>query len=323
MKTFFALSLAFLIATTAFADREGAWTAVPDEKNPDKLRLSLTYDRSNNHGMSYTLPELGLARAQVYAAAQTPVQFAWKREAGTVAFEGVFRNGRGGGQMTFTPNRDYLSAIEALGVDIDMRADDEELFTLALVDVSVAYIRSMQAEGFRVPLEKYMTMAIFRVTPEYIREMRSLVGRDISADRLVELKIHQVTPDYIREMRVSHPELSLDDLVEARMFKVTPEFAEEMARAGYRNLAHRDLVQFRIHRVTPESIRELASLGYKGLPANQLVEMHIHRVTPDFIRRVAAAGYRNVPVRKLIDMRIHGIEPELIEKLRESEKRKN
>lgn len=323
MKTVFAVVTLFLLAATASADMEGAWTAQPDSKDPNKLYVSVSYNRSSNHGGSYTLADLGLTREQVYATAQTPVQFSWKRQAGTVAFDGVFRNGRGGGQMLFTPNRQYLDDIKALGIEIDTGTDDEELFTLAMVDVSTAYIRSMQAEGFRVSLEKYMTMAIFRVTPEYIREMRALVGRDVSADKLVELKIHKVTPEYIREMRASRPELSLHDLVQGRIFKVTPEFAAEIARAGYPNLSHHDLVQFRIHKVTPEYIRELATLGYTNLPAARLVEMRIHRVTPEYIRQLADAGYRNVPVRKLIEMRIHRIEPELLDKMSKAGKRDN
>ena len=317
MKTIFAIVTLCLLAATASAAMEGAWTAQPHDHDPNKLQVSLSYSRSSHHGFSYTLTELGLTREQVYTAVQTPVQFSWKRQAGTAVFDGVFRNGRGGGQVVFTPNRKYPEEIRALGVAVNAGANDEELFTLAMVDVSAPYIRSMQAEGFRVPLEKYMTMAMFRVTPEYIREMRALVGRDVSADRLVELKIHEVTPEYIREMRVSRPELSLQDLVQARIFKVTPEFAEEMARAGYRNLSHNDLVQFRIHQVTSEYIRELAALGYKDIPAARLVEMRIHRVTPEYIRQLAAAGYHNVPVRKLIEMRIHRIEPKLLEKMRE------
>jgi hypothetical protein len=323
MKTLLAVAALLFFAATASADIDGAWTAQPHEKDPNKLQLSISYNRSNNHGNSYTLAQLGLTREQVYAAAQTPVQFAWKRAAGTATFDGVFRNGRGGGQMVFAPNRQYLQEIKALGVEIDMGAEDDELFMLALVDVSPAYIRSMQAEGFRVPLEEYMSMAMFGVTQEYIREMRTLVGRNVSAEKLVELRIHKVTPEYIREMRASHPELSLDDLVESRIFKVTPEFAAEMARAGYPNLSHDDLVQFRIHKVTPEYIRELAALGYKNLSADRLVEMRIFKVTPEFIRQLAAAGYRNVPVQKLIDMRMHKIGPEFLEKMSKAPKKKD
>ncbi|HYC58930.1 MAG TPA: hypothetical protein VEK79_05120 [Thermoanaerobaculia bacterium] len=294
MKTPIAVVTTLLLtATAAFADMEGAWTARPHEKDPDKLQVSLSYSRSSNHSSSFSLSEVALTREQVYAATQTPVQFAWKREAGTVVFDGVFRNGSGGGQMIFTPNRNYLDAIKALGVEIDTGADDEELFTLAMVDVSAAYIRSMQAEGFRVRIEEYMSMAMFRVTPSYIREIRGLVGRDVSADKLVELKIHNVTPEYIREMRVSRPELSLDDLVEARIFRVTPEFAAEMARAGYRNLSHDDLVQLRMFNVTPEYIRQLAAAGYRNVPVQKLIEMRMFRIEPEFLDKMMKAGKRD------------------------------
>jgi hypothetical protein len=319
-RTVIAIVILFLTATVACADIEGAWTLKASDKDPNRIQLNITYGRSNMSGSTYNFSELGLSREQAFAAQQTPVRWSWQREAGTIAFEGVMRNGRGGGQMTFTPNRGYLQTIRAMGVPLDMDTDDETLFALAKSNVSTAYIRSMKAEGFDVSLEKYMTMAIFNVTPEYVREMRSLLGRDLSADKIVETRIHKVTPEYIREMRAAGWNLSLDDLVQSRIFKVTPEFVQELSRAGYTNLDHDDLVQFRIHKITPEYIRELRELGYTNIPADRLVEMRIHKVTPEFIRQLADAGYRNIPVRKLIEMRIHRIDPQFIDRMNKSKK---
>lgn len=322
MKTLRATIITLLLfaTTAAFAEMEGAWAARPDEKDPSTLQVSLTYSRTSHHSISFKLAEVGLTREQVYAAAQTPSRFSWKRDAGTVLFEGAFRNGRGGGQMVFTPNRNYLQAIQAMGVGVGT-IDDEELFILAVVDVSPAYIRAMQAEGFRVSLEKYMNMAMFRVTPEYVREMRRLLGADVPASKLVEMRIHDITAEYVREMRAARPGLTLNDLLQTRIFELTPQFAEEMARAGYPNLSQNALLQFRIHKVTPEYIRELSALGYKGIAANRLVEMRIHGVTPEYIRQLAAAGYRNIPVQKLMEMRMHGLEPSFLQKMSDQQKR--
>jgi hypothetical protein len=312
-----------LLATTAFAATEGAWTASRDEKRPDRFYMNITKGRNHNMGTTFQLNEFtGLTRAQIDAAAMTPVQFEMRREAGNAAFEGTFRNGKGAGQFTFTPNRAYLDTIRSMGISLEREkhknrewSDEEQLFSLAIHDVSTAFIKSMIAEGYRVSLEDYLTMRIFDITPEYIREMRGLGFKNITHDELVASRIHKVTPQFVRDMRAAGWDLSLDELQSSAIHGATPQFAEEMRKLGYGNLDHDDLVSFRIHRVTAEFINELAKLGYRNIPADQLVAMRIHRVTPEFIRELEQAGYVKVPVQKMISMRIHGIDAKFIKKM--------
>lgn len=315
------LLVSMLAATTAFADLDGAWTAALDEKHPDRIYTNITYGRHNQNGSTMRLSAFaGLTLAQVNAATMTPVQFTIDREAGRIAFEGTFRKGRGAGQFTFKGNPAYPDAIRKLGVkfDLDRRDKDDEdetLFALAIHDVSTAFIRSMQAEGYHETLEKYLAMRIFDITPEYIREMRSLGFKQIDADELVATRIHRVTPEYVRQMRAAGWDLSLEELQASRIHQATPEFAAEMKKLGYGGLSHEQLVSFRIHRVTAEFITEMRKLGYKNVSANDLISMRIHRVTPEFIRELEDAGYQNVPVEKLLAMRIHGIDANYIKRM--------
>jgi hypothetical protein len=315
-----------LFATAAYAATDGAWTASADEKRPDRFYVNITRGQTHNMGTTMKLSDFtGLTRAQIDAATMTPVQFEMRREAGNASFEGTFRNGKGAGQFTFTPNPGYLTTVRALGVAIEDSGkrrhhdrewdEDEQLFALAIHDVSTAFIKSMIAEGYRVSLEEYLTMRIFDITPEYIREMRSLGFKDISHDELVASRIHRVTPAYVREMRAAGWDLSLDELQSTRIHGATPEFAEEMRKLGYGNLDIDDLVGFRIHGVTADFIQEMAKLGYKNISADDLVSMRIHRVTPEFIKELEDAGYVHVPIDKMISMRIHGIDAKFIKKM--------
>jgi hypothetical protein len=327
-----------------------------DGKRPDRMYIRISRGPTYNTGTTMPLSTFtGLTAAQTNAAAMTPVQFAIRAEAGTVAFEGTFRNGQGAGQFTFTPNRAYFDSVRALGIDTTLggrrrhqrdRDEEDDLFDLAVHDVSIAFIKSMIAEGYRVSLEKYLEMRIFNITPEYIREMRSLGFKDIEVDELVASKIHRVTPQFVREMRAAGWDLSLDELQSSSIHGATPAFAAEMRKLGYGNLTHDelvsfrihrvdaefiaamrkagydhldadDLVSFRIHRVTPEFVAEMRKLGYDRLTPDDLVSMRIHRVTPEFIRELEQAGYVKVPVEKLISMRIHGIDAKMIRKLRD------
>ena len=331
MKRMLTLTLAvsLLAATAAFADLNatlnGAWTASFEEKRADRIYLNLSYGRHHQNGSTIRLAALaGLTPAQIDATTTTPVQFVIDREAGKATFDGTFRNAHGAGEFTFKGNPAYPDAIRKLGVAFDLDRDEpgnpqETLFTLALYDVSTAFIRSMQAEGYRETLQKYLTMRIFDITPDYIREMRSLGFKNIDSDQLVATRIHKVTPDYVRQMRAAGWDLSLEELQSSRIFKVTPEFAEEMRKLGFRNLTHDDLVAFRIHKVTSQFIAEMRKLGYDDLSKDDLVSMRIHRVTPEFIHELEAVGYHNVPVEKLVAMRIHNIDVKMIQKLNDAQ----
>ncbi|HEX9163510.1 MAG TPA: hypothetical protein VF980_17520 [Thermoanaerobaculia bacterium] len=308
---------AMLTAASAAAAVRGAWTAEVRDSNA-MMQLNLSTHGSNHFGQPMAISDFaGLSEASARAATQTPVNFELRREAGTVAFEGTFKDGFGAGQFTFTPNSGYVATLRNLGVSFDQsNRDDDEMLVMALMDVSTPFIRSMQAEGYRESADGYLQMRIFKVTPELVRELRGLGFDHISADDLVATRIHKVTPDYIRSMRAAgFADLSLEQFVESRLHKATPEFAAQMKALGYGNVSFDRLVEFRIHGVTPDFIRDLADLGYTNIPAERLVEMRIHRVTPQYIRELKDAGYERVPVEKLIEMRIAGIDAAFVKKM--------
>ncbi len=287
MKRLIAVPLAFFLAAApAVAAIRGAWTAT--SKDDNSVHLDLSTKPGNHSGTTIAVADLaGLSPEAPRANVQTPVKFELRREAGTASFEGTFKEGFGAGQFSFTPNSEYISTLRALGAGFEDTADDEDLLIYATLDVSTAFIRSMQAEGYREPADTYLQMRIFKVTPELVRELRGLGFDKIAADDLIATRIHKVTPDFIRAMRA----------------------------AGFRNVTLDDLVGFRIHKVTPEFIKELRDLGYANISAEKLVEIRIHRVTPEFIRELNDAGYEGIPIDKLIEMRIHGIDAKFVNKM--------
>jgi hypothetical protein len=305
-------------ASAAAAELVGTWTSRIAEERPSKLYLSLETGRNGQHGSHFERSSfVGLTSEQIESRTRVPVQFRLDREAGTISFDGVFRDGRGTGEFTFVANPGYVKRLRENGVSFTSKEIDGDrgLLSLALCDVSIEFIRSMQAIGYDETLDTYIAFRMFGVDPTYVREMEQLGFDHLSADKLTETRIHGATPEYIREMRASGEDLTLGQYIESRIFQVTPEFADEIARAGYPGLARDVLVQFRIHAVTPQFIQELREVGYTKLPAQKLVEMRIHGVTPEFIRRVEKAGYRKVPVDKLVHMRIFGIDPEMVRAL--------
>lgn len=285
MKRALAVVFTFALAAAAHAESiRGMWTASTwSTKDPDRIQLNMTREHSN-WGQDFKIASFeGLSRAQIASSSDAPVKFAMRRDAGIIAFDGSFRDGEGAGHFTFTPNESYLNTLRSMNVRLDDdsdRTEGEELFRLAMFDVSVDFIRSMRNLGYDVSLRDIVRFRIHGVSPEMVTELRGLGLDHVSAEDLVRMRIHGATPSFIRAM----------------------------ADSGYRNLSVDNLIRFRIHGVSPEFVRELATLGYRNISGEELVRMRIHGVSPDYIREVENAGYKNVPVEKLIQMRIHGID---------------
>ncbi|HEY2323492.1 MAG TPA: hypothetical protein VGJ82_11585 [Thermoanaerobaculia bacterium] len=287
MKRILAVAITFLLAAALHAESlRGMWTASTwSVKDIERIQLNMNREHSN-WGQDFKISAFeGLSRAQITSASDAPVKFALRRDAGTISFDGSFRDGEGAGHFTFTPNETYLGTLRSMHISLDDdsergRTEGEELYRLTMFDVSLDFIRQMRELGYEVGVRDLVRFRIHGVSPEMVRELRSLGLDHVPAEDLVRMRIHGATPEFIRAM----------------------------ADSGYRNLTTESLVRFRIHGVTPEFVRDIAALGYRDVPGDDLVRMRIHGVTPEFIRDVESAGYRNVPVEKLIQMKIHGID---------------
>lgn len=287
----------------------GSWHA--RMTNDHAVQLSLSYQRnseSNNEwGHTVELADFtGLTATQIHSSGNTPVKFTLVRGAGTITLDGIFGDGDGGGRFSFTPNPKYVEELHSLGVSAS-QLDDEELFSLAILDVSSQFIRDMQAVGYRVSLEDYKRFRIHGAGPQFVRDMQAAGYRDLSAEDLIRFRIHGVSAEYVRSMKDLGYQPSAEDLIRFRIHGVSPELVKTLNALGYSNVSSEDLVRFRIHGVSPEYLHELKDLGYTP-NAEDLVRMRIHGVSAEFIRSLKDVGYANIPVEKLIEMRIHGID---------------
>ncbi len=288
-------------------DGRGQWTA---ERTEHGINLQMSYrhgrEGRSNHGRTYDASELpGFTTGQ-------NIRFEMPRAAGTFRFEGRFDGEMGGGTFAFHGNPSYIQEMSRIG----HKVDQDDLFKLALFDVSPAFVSELKSVGYDdLSLDKLVEFRIFDVTPEYIREMAGLGYRDLKADKLVEFRIHGVDPDEVRELaKVGLRDLSADRLVEFRIHGVKPELVRTMADAGYENLSAEKLVELKIHGATPEFARGMAELGYTDVSLDKLVEFRIHGVTPEFIREIAETGHERVPADELVSMRIHGVDADFIRK---------
>ncbi len=208
MKTILlAVALSVGLAGAASAELHGSWTATLDEKHADRMHVNIVRNGWNHFGNTMKIADFaGLTPAQISSSTQTQTQFKLTREAGTITFEGTFKRGDGAGQYSFEANPGYINSLRSVGVTFELprnrenRTEEQVLFELALIDVSTAYIRTMQSEGYRESFTTYKKMRLFNVTPEFIHQLADAGYSNLPAEKLVKLKIHGVDIDYIRKM---------------------------------------------------------------------------------------------------------------------------
>lgn len=322
---------------------EGAWAAV--DGPGQGLHFTLQWE-TTTWGVGAARGELrGLSEAQVASAAPTAVSFRIEREPGALQMEGSFSQGKGDGRFRFQPDPGFARTLASLGVRGAEQATGADLMFLALGRVTTTRVRefaSLELGG--LALRDVVSLAQHGVTPDYVREVRSLGLEGTSTVAgVVELRLHRITRGYLRELEAAgyrdlprrqllqmglhgvgraqvqalaeagYRDLAPDQLVRMRMHRVTPEFIREMREAGLRDLTPEALVALRLHRISGEYVRELRTLGFGDLSRAQLLRMGIYGVTPGFIREVRRAGFTDLSPETLVRMKIHGIGPELAE----------
>jgi len=234
----------------------GTWSIEPADWKPERAAsgpmVQLTLSGRSGHGhwnssMPITLGELrGLGAEQMKGAAGA-VNFQIVRDAGTISCDGTFRDGTGAGHFTFAGNPEYLAAVRAMGYPAP---DSGQLFSLALHDVSRAFIKELSDLGYpRLPFDDLVSFRIHGVSADMVRDLQALGYRHPEPDGLVSLRIHGATPGFVRELKELgyDPPPSLDDLVSMRIHGVSGEMVRDLQQLGYGQVAVDDLVSMRIH----------------------------------------------------------------------------
>src|SRR5262245_50264428 len=182
--------------------------------NQDVLRGSWSISHDSGEGMYINIRRghsnfsmSKLEGVNLNALANGPVQFKVDREAGVFQFEGVIRNGEGGGELELQIKPQFVSEMSRLG---HSNFADDELFLMASLNLTTAEVKEFNSLGYS----------------------------KISTDQLVEMKIHGVSPKFIRDLQArGYTDLAEEKLVEMRIHGVSPEFIDAISAAGYPHVA--------------------------------------------------------------------------------------
>lgn len=302
---------AIAVCFSAYASsdvRSGVWTA---ELQNDQLEMTIFHgkktvgDRNwgNQSIMGFEEPLAsftGLTKADMTSSGAN-VKFELPRAAGTIAFEGRVANGTGAGHYRFAPSEAFSREMSSLGYS-DFK--DDILLVFATNDFSPQTIRDLKAMGYQPTQHEVEEIAIFRITPDFLREMGRAGYANLTLRDAVNFRVGRVDAAYISQMReLGYANLPARQLADMAILGVNPAYVREMRAAGLTDLSTHQLTDLKVGNVTAKRIEEYRKLGYDKLTAKQLSEMGIFGVTPDYIRKLSAKGYNSVPVEKLLQLR--------------------
>src|SRR5499433_3187156 len=183
-----------LIARAA-ETRKVSWTIARSDE-PGKVSFALIYqDKHNNSNHQSDWPVSDFKGVDFAKSGKQDVKFSIKRDAGRFDCEGFLDNGEGAGVFHYTADSQYVSQMSALGFN---GIDDDKQFSMAMLDVSVAFAKEVKAANVRgLDTDKLIAFRIFNVNREFIESMRKAGLNATDADKLVAFRIHGVSPEMV------------------------------------------------------------------------------------------------------------------------------
>jgi hypothetical protein len=223
------------------------------------VALTISDHPHSTHGMSVLVDQFDGLKPLLSMSG--PEKFRLERDAGTFEFDGVLRNGAGGGTMEFLPSETFPIELRKRGFAKPSRV---EQMKMAWHDTGFAFIDELAAQKYERPtLEQLVSAGDHGVDRDYVRELTGLGYRLGGVDALIRLRDHGVGAEYVREL----------------------------GALGYQRISLTDLVRLRDHGVSPNWVRSARDRNSVKLSLDQLVSLRDHGVnTLDELRRKTHAS---------------------------------
>ena len=296
-----------------------AWTigsTIASKMRPDKVRFGINWTNGNSNStwtndMAWSSFQ-GLD-AQQLSRLNGEHTFKFVRDAGTFVCTGVIANGRGRGDYAFQENPAYMSELQKLGF---LSPTSEDLFQMAMNDVSLEFVRSVKSAGLEASASDLLDFRNHGLTADFIREAKNAGFNSLSARDLIQLKDHGVQSDFLRGLKDAGYAVPVNEIVAMRDHGVDLGYLKELARYGLKPDAE-DLPKLKDHGVSPEFLRALEEGGLEDIEVDEIIAMRNHGVEPKFVKEAKTLGY-TFSSRDIIQMRDHGVDGAYLRKLKDT-----
>jgi hypothetical protein len=204
-------------------------------------------------------------------ARPSSTDFTIAREAGTFHFTGTLSSDGGTGQFTFTPSEAFVSGLAARNLQID---NSHEIMSAASVDVTLAYIDSIHAAGYRdLRFGDLLAFRALGVTTQSIAQLRGVFGQMPAGDVISTTALH-VTPQYVQELRsMGMGPVTAERAVTFKALHIDKSYIAELARLGYAHMDPQDIVSFKAMHIDAAYLEHLRQHGLKNLTPQQVIQM--------------------------------------------------
>jgi hypothetical protein len=280
----------------------GEWSIEFTRKDPDEVQLNMTRGGSHNWGNPIRISEVqGLSRDYATTASAN-VTLRIVRDAGTFELVGSFRDGKGSGRFTLTPNDNFFSSLATRGYT---NLSEDNVFSAAMSGLKISAVDELKSAGYdQLTFDNLIESAIFKINAASIADLRSAGYDHLPFNKLVEASIFKVDANFVRETRnLGFGDLPFQKLVELRVHKITPEYINEFRQLGFNELSLDRLVELKIFQVTPQFVNEIRAAGFSSITPQELVNLRIFKIDADFARR-AKSQDPNITVEQMVNSRI-------------------
>jgi hypothetical protein len=279
----------------------GDWRIEFTKKDPEEVQLTMSRGKSQSWGHAIRISEVqGLSRN--YASTNADVTLRIVRDGGTFDLTGSFREGKGSGTFTLTPNESFFSALAARGY---ANLSDDNVFSAAMSGLKISSIDELKAAGYdRLTFNNLIESAIFKIDSTSIADLRSVGFEQLPFNKLVEASIFKVDANYVREVQnLGFGKMPFQKLIEMRVHQITPEYISQIRQMGFNDLTLDRLVEMKIFKVTTEFVSEMRAAGFTSITPQQLVNLRIFKIDGDYARK-AKSEDPNITVEKLVEQKI-------------------
>lgn len=180
-----------------------------------KAQLQLTQTGNDWGSVHVPLQQLRGINATTIHAGSSKAEFQLVRDAGTLAFTGIFSNGSGSGQWTFQGNSAFTTQLRKLGYE---QLTEDQLYRLALNNIGAPYIGELAQAGYRnLSTPELIALYSNDVRADYINSLAAAGYSQLSPKKLIALKSNGVNDAYIRSLQSrGYRNLSVERLLSIR-----------------------------------------------------------------------------------------------------------
>jgi hypothetical protein len=246
-------------------------------------------------------------------ASPGPAKFEYVADAGRLLCEGRFLMGSGSGSYTFVADPAFVSALRNMGYDTP---DDEQLFSMLIMDIPRESAREIRDAGLRASIGDLIQLRMHGVTLDYIRAARQAGYQNFTAEDYSQLRVHGVETEFLRDLKAAGYDLRAGDIEDLRIHGVDSRYMRDLKDYGLKPEAS-DLAQLRMHGVTPEYLKGLKDAGYESLRAEEIDQLRMHGVEPRFVQEARRLGYDFTP-QELAQLRMHGVDGAYLRRLQDA-----